>query len=763
NDDLRAAIERSLTQISTNFVKYTIGTADSSAYLIDAGNEVKLGGNAVAILALCKFSEVTGDDSTLTLARQLGNGILSMQNEDGSFCHILDADSLAPKQAFRTVYYDGEAAFGLMRLYGTTGEKRWLDAARRAVDYFISKDYWKHNDHWLAYCVNELSLHYPEKRYLQFGLRNVQDYLNFIRDRITTFPTLLELCCATRLLVQRSHQDPSLVPTIDTLDLTAFQEAMETRAQNLANGFFFPEVAMYFRNPVRITGSFFIRHHGFRVRIDDVEHYLSGLIAYRSYLEERNQFSEICERQRRRRSGDVKSMRWTSTEVANLLKGSKWLRQPSLPVRVSGLSTYAPGFRPGDIAVVRQPGAKFGIAPSELEEFETPARIAIVDSEDSSSIKADAVLYVPNLQTAIVTLAKDARRSLAATVIGVTGSAGKTSVTSMIAHCLDGIGKVSSTRFSANMLRGIAWNICCAPVDTEYCVLEMAIGQMDQNTQLARPDIVVFTNIHPAHLIHHKNTATIAARKSQIFAGMPDNGVAILNRDMDEYEIVVAAAAEKGVTTVTYGWTDLSDIHPTSSTASTGSVELDVFGQPHVVPVVGAGSSAVYNTMAIVATLHVLHQPVQPIAGRLATFTRPTGRGQIIQLATSNGTARILDHSYNANPASTRAALEEFFAMPCNGNRVIILGQMAELGDESRSAHIDLIEYLATQPMDSVHLIGDDFRAAVREVRNDDRFHIIDLCDLDYILNQQVAGGDLILIKGSNSAGLFDYLGKFRY
>lgn len=760
---MRAAIERSLKKISKTLVKHTIGPAGSAAYLMDAGGEVKLGGNAVAILALCKFVEVTGDTRWLDLARRLGNGLVSMQREDGGFHHILDSETLTPKEEFRTVYYDGEAAFGLMRLYGATGEQRWLDAACRAVDHFISRDYWRHHDHWLAYCVNELSRHHSDKRYVRFGIRNIEGYLDFIRDRITTFPTLLELCCATRLLVRRALEDPTLVPVVDRLDLTAFKEAMEARAQYLTNGFFFPEVAMHFRNPARILGSFFIRHHGFRVRIDDVEHYLSGLIAYRAYLEEQNEFSEICKRQRLRLEPEEKRIDWKSTDILDLLEDAKWLRPPDSSIEVNGVSLYAPSMNEDDIVFVRQKEGDMGVAPWQLETIGDTPRVAIVSADCGASIRADAVLQVPDMQEALLSLATSARDHLSGPVIGVTGSAGKTSVTSMIAHCLDEVGKVHSTRFSANMLRGIAWNLCCAPHDTEYCVLEMAIGQMKRNTRLVRPDIAVFTNIHPAHLIYHKNMSTIAKKKAAIFAAMPEHGIAILNRGMNEYKIVEEAAGRKGLRIVTYGWTDTSDIHPASSdTSSARKVALEVFGERHVAPIVGAGRSAVENTMAIVAVLHVLNQPIAPTVGRLATFARTVGRGQIIDLATSGGSAEIIDHSYNANPASMRAALDEFFATPCRGRRVIILGDMAELGEDSRLAHIDLLGFLKEQSMDSVYLVGDEFKACMPDVQDDGRFRFTTVGDLDGILLGEADAGDVFLVKGSKSTGLFSYLEKFR-
>jgi len=289
---LRDAIERSLAYLSSERIIFPDGPS-GPAFLTDLNNEVKLGGNAVAILAMCKFTEVTGDKRYLDLARQLGDGILTMEQEDGSFSHVLYADSLDLKEARRKVYCDGESAFALMRLYKATGDDRWIDTVRRAMKRYIAAEYWKYNDHWLAYCAAELVLHDPDPDYIRFGVRNLENYLDFIATRRTTFPTLLELCCASRLLIRQALSDPALEPSLEGLDLQEFVGAMETRAQYLANGFFFPEVAMHFRNPARIVGSFFIRHHGFRVRIDDVEHYLSGLIAYRTYLNERDNFSKL--------------------------------------------------------------------------------------------------------------------------------------------------------------------------------------------------------------------------------------------------------------------------------------------------------------------------------------------------------------------------------------------------------------------------------------------------------------------------------------
>ncbi len=288
DDALKAPAGQALRHMAREFIREYAPEGKKMAFLVDGlSGEIRLGGNGVALLALAKWRELTGSDEFLPLMELLALGIGFMQDPaSGALVHVLHAADLSLKERQRVIYYDGEAVFGLLRLYRADQDRRWLDMAEKSFASFLDDAHAKAHDHWLSYAANELTLHRPAERYFRFGLNNCMGHLNFVLKRETTYPTLLELMMAAQKMLTRLEGLPEFKPLLDGVDLAKFKAAMHHRARYLLEGFFWPETAMFFQNPQRIAGTFFIRHHGFRARIDDVQHFISGLIAYTRMLKE---------------------------------------------------------------------------------------------------------------------------------------------------------------------------------------------------------------------------------------------------------------------------------------------------------------------------------------------------------------------------------------------------------------------------------------------------------------------------------------------
>ena len=759
---LKQAIDRGLGCLTRELIRTVpLPSGGEAAFLVDTGDEIKLGGNAVAILALLKHHELTGAADSRDLAARLGAGIVHMQDRaSGGFTHVLTYPSLAVKERFRIIYYDGEAAFALMRLHAATGDERWLEAVENAFGHFIGEEHWKAHDHWLSYSVNELTRYRPEERYFRFGLENFRSYLGFVLERITTFPTLLELMTAAESMVARLRADPARRHLLDGIDLARFYDALHFRARYLLNGHFWPELAMFFARPAEIVGSFFIRHHAFRIRIDDVEHYLSGLVAYRRYLLACEGEDGAIHRPPARKG----PRHWTAGDVERATGGRWAAGVPAEGWSAGGLCIFAPTFRDGDMVALRpSEGWPGGVPQPQVPRLSS--RTSAFIGSDASQLESTGApgLLIADTGSAVLDLGRYARQRMRAKVVGVTGSAGKTSTVAMLAHAMEAYGPVGTTRHNANLPHGIAWNLASIPWDVPYVALELAIGRMAQNSRLTRPDVAIFTNILPAHLEYHRDLATIARRKSAIFAGMRPGSVAVLNREMAEWERVNLAARSHGLRVVNYGKSPECEARLLACDPSGHGVRARVDGRDLDFTIGAPGEHMALNALAVLAALSALGCDVTQALPRLESFVPLEGRGREFETDINGRRILVLDEAYNANPGSMEAALALLGSKTDAARRIAVLGEMAELGADAAGYHTQLAPLVAGQPIDRVYALGalyDGFWAALPDSVKAGRPMSIE--ELKNTLLAELQHGDAVMFKGSHSTALHGLVADVR-
>ncbi|MGN1023375.1 MAG: hypothetical protein ACI4OJ_07755 [Lachnospiraceae bacterium] len=274
--------------------QHAVKDRGDASYLVDRSHrEIKLGGLGVLAVAISEYIDAILKDEKLPVedregkikaatesAVRFGRGILSMEEgETGKFVHVWNTD-FSVKDRQRTVYYDGEAAFALARLYGLSGEPAFLAAAKRLVDRFVREDYTKYCDHWVAYAVREILIYCPDEQYMAFAVRNLASNLDRVFRRVTTYHTYLEFLLVGFETVDHLQRQRPDLPCLKELDMQALLRTIYCRADRMLNGYFFPETAMYMACPEKVLDTFMVRHDGFRVRIDDVQHNLCAYYLY---------------------------------------------------------------------------------------------------------------------------------------------------------------------------------------------------------------------------------------------------------------------------------------------------------------------------------------------------------------------------------------------------------------------------------------------------------------------------------------------------
>lgn len=365
------------------------------------------------------------------------------------------------------------------------------------------------------------------------------------------------------------------------------------------------------------------------------------------------------------------------------------------------------------------------------------------------------VLLVKDVAKATIAVGDWVRRQYQGNVIGVTGSAGKTTTVAMLAHALSAFGNVEQSLDSANLPVGIAWNLSMMNQTAPNWVLEMAIGRMQVNSQMVRPNMAIITNIAPAHLEYHNSVEMIAVKKARIFEGMLPHSLAIICRDINEFAILSEKAAAHHLNIVTYGEHPEADIRLLTYQAGKASVQIN--GKIYQLTMQATGKHQALNALAVLAVAHHQGYELEKVITKLESFTAVDGRGEISQQIYNNKTITLYNEAYNANPLSMTSALTMFDEVAANPTtKLAIIGDMLELGENSQQYHLDLVPHLSKMSVREVILVGEMSKAVFEKLSQAGKKsrHFANTAELKAELGEIIQDGDTVLIKASNGIGL---------
>ena len=226
-------------------------------------------------------------------------------------------------------------------------------------------------------------------------------------------------------------------------------------------------------------------------------------------------------------------------------------------------------------------------------------------------------------------------------------------------------------------------------------------------TGMVRPHVAVITTIEPVHIEFFPSLWGIADAKGEIFSSLEPGGTAVINRDSPYFERLKAhALASAAGRVVSFGEHETADIRAERILVKPDQsiVEATVFGQPLTYKIGTAGRHIALNSLSVLAAAHALGADLALVALSFTELKPPVGRGERTMLAIGNGEALLIDESYNANPASMRAALSNLGAVELgrNARRIAVLGDMKELGDKGPGLHEGLVEAVEGNAIDLV-------------------------------------------------------------
>jgi len=386
----------------------------------------------------------------------------------------------------------------------------------------------------------------------------------------------------------------------------------------------------------------------------------------------------------------------------------------------------------------------------------------IIVSKAIKQITKKKFIKVKNVFLSLNNLAKSLRNNSEARVIGVTGSAGKTTLKNLIAFILKNYGKATQSPHSYNNKLGVPLSLCTLKNKPEYGVFEVGMdkkGEIEQLSKIIKPEIAVITNISGAHFKNFKSLKDIASAKGEIINNILENGKIILNKDDKFFNFFSTLAKKKGVKVFSFSSKKKADIYLLGINKINNyyKLKINVNGKIYYFNSKYCTENFISNTLACVSVLLALNLNLNIIKNKFINFKIPAGRGDIQVIKKFDKSFKFIDESYNANPLSMLSAIKNmnYIKKKDNIRKLVFLGDMLELGSKSKKLHIELSTLINKGDIDKVFVYGSHIKQTFNYLISKKKGKIFDSLDEAYnYLIKIIRNNDLLMIKGSNATGL---------
>ncbi|MGE3622447.1 MAG: UDP-N-acetylmuramoylalanyl-D-glutamyl-2,6-diaminopimelate--D-alanyl-D-alanine ligase [Bdellovibrionales bacterium] len=446
---------------------------------------------------------------------------------------------------------------------------------------------------------------------------------------------------------------------------------------------------------------------------------------------------------------------WQAQDVINAVCG----KCSDTAWQAHGISIDSRTAQPGDLFVALIGPAHDG-HDHAAAALTGGAAAAIVSRPPPNAAEGAKLVFVEDTFKALEDLGRAGRERAKGNIIAITGSVGKTGGKEMLRVALSACGETYANEGSFNNHWGVPLSLARMPADAKFGVFELGMnhaGELGPLAKQVRPHVALVTNVEAVHLEFFASVKDIADAKAEIFLGMDSSGMAVLNRDNPHFARLDDAACNRGLRRIlSFGRDKLAEARLIEYHAMTGGSEIvaDILGRPTRYRLGAAGEHLALNSLGVLLAAVLAGGDLDLCAAALAQYKPPRGRGVANTIRTGTGEITLIDESYNASPVAVKAAIQVLSGMTpaSGGKRILVLGDMRELGNTSPALHAALAKDIAQSKIERVYCCGEWMEHLYRELPPALRgLHAKDSGMLAPQVAADLRAGDIVTVKGSKA------------